>query len=112
MTTPTAMATWGVRHQGGRVLSEQAVFRYRQVVQISKDGFKVYPEAVDLAFGPNSKFETIVKEYRNAKIWTSGGTAPCGLHEVCARTSSKPPPRWAMQRIASRHRPAARGAAY
>jgi len=41
---------------------------YRHVVQISTDGFPAYPEAVDLAFGPYSKFGTIVKEYRNASI--------------------------------------------
>jgi len=41
---------------------------YQQVIQISTDGFPAYPEAVDLAFGPYSKFGTIIKEYRNASI--------------------------------------------
>jgi transposase-like protein/IS1 family transposase len=41
---------------------------YLSVVQISTDGFKVYPEAVDLAFGPYVRYGTIVKEYRNANI--------------------------------------------
>ena len=36
------------------------------VVQISTDGFSPYPEAVDLAFGPNVKYGSIVKQYRNA----------------------------------------------
>ena len=44
------------------------------MVQVSTDGFKCYPEAVDLAFGPNVKFGTIVKEFRNAKrIYTRLG---------------------------------------
>ena len=41
---------------------------YEITTQISTDGFKVYPEAVDLAFGPYVKFGTIVKDYRNAVI--------------------------------------------
>jgi IS1 family transposase len=36
------------------------------VVQISTDGFQPYPEAVDLAFGPNVRYGSIVKEFRNA----------------------------------------------
>ncbi|HXT59967.1 MAG TPA: hypothetical protein VN699_15115 [Pirellulales bacterium] len=39
---------------------------YRQMIQISTDGFAAYPEAVDLAFGPYVKFGTIIKEYKNA----------------------------------------------
>jgi IS1 family transposase len=42
------------------------IFRNEPVVQVSTDGFKCYPEAVDLAFGPNVKFGTIVKDFRNA----------------------------------------------
>jgi hypothetical protein len=38
---------------------------FEQPIQISTDGFMVYPEAVDLAFGPYVKFGTIVKDYRN-----------------------------------------------
>lgn len=41
---------------------------YVPVIQISTDGFPVYPEAVDLAFGPYSRFGTIVKQYRNARM--------------------------------------------
>ncbi len=41
---------------------------YRITVQISTDGFQAYPEAVDLAFGPYSKFGQIVKDYRNAAM--------------------------------------------
>lgn len=41
---------------------------YKQVVQISTDGFNAYPEAVDLAFGPYVKFGTIIKDYRNASM--------------------------------------------
>ncbi len=41
---------------------------FAPVVQISTDGFKVYPEAVDLAFGPYVRYGTIIKEYRNANI--------------------------------------------
>lgn len=41
---------------------------YQPIVQISTDGFAAYPEAVDLAFGPYSKFGTIIKEYRNASM--------------------------------------------
>ena len=51
--------------------SDQHAFQageYRTIVQISTDGFPAYPEAVDLAFGPYSKFGTIIKEYRNASI--------------------------------------------
>lgn len=39
---------------------------FERVVQISTDGFKGYPEAVDLAFGPYCKFGTIIKDFRNA----------------------------------------------
>jgi IS1 family transposase len=39
---------------------------YQQITQVSTDGFKGYPEAVDLAFGPYVKFGTIEKDYRNA----------------------------------------------
>jgi hypothetical protein len=39
---------------------------FDKVVQISTDGFKAYPEAVDLAFGPYCKFGTIIKDFRNA----------------------------------------------
>jgi transposase-like protein/IS1 family transposase len=42
--------------------------KYRQIVQISTDGFAAYPEAVDLAFGPYAKYGTIVKDYRNASM--------------------------------------------
>lgn len=41
---------------------------YRQIVQVSTDGFPGYPEAVDLAFGPYAKYGTIIKEYRNANM--------------------------------------------
>lgn len=43
--------------------SDQHAFQaaeYRIIVQISTDGFPAYPEAVDLAFGPYSKFGTII----------------------------------------------------
>ncbi len=36
------------------------------IVQLSTDGFAPYPEAVDLAFGPNVRYGSIVKEFRNA----------------------------------------------
>jgi IS1 family transposase len=39
---------------------------FEKIVQISTDGFQVYPEAVDLAFGPYCKYGTIIKDYRNA----------------------------------------------
>ena len=51
--------------------SDQHAFQaggFRHIVQISTDGFPAYPEAVDLAFGPYSKFGTIIKEYRNASM--------------------------------------------
>ncbi len=41
---------------------------YTPIRQISTNGFPAYPEAVDLAFGPNVKFGTIIKEYRNATM--------------------------------------------
>jgi transposase-like protein len=41
---------------------------FRRIVQISTDGFKAYPEAVDLAFGHYCRFGTILKQYRNDKI--------------------------------------------
>jgi transposase-like protein/IS1 family transposase len=41
---------------------------YRPVIQISTDGFVVYPEAVEHFFGIHARFGTIIKEYRNAKI--------------------------------------------
>ena len=41
---------------------------YKPITQISTDCFNVYPEAVDLAFGPYVKFWTIRKEYRNASM--------------------------------------------
>ena len=41
---------------------------YRQVCQLSTDGFLAYPEAVDLAFGPYVKYGVIIKDYRNAKM--------------------------------------------
>jgi hypothetical protein len=41
---------------------------YAPIVQISTDGFAAYPEAVDLAFGPYSKYGTIIKDYRNATM--------------------------------------------
>lgn len=41
---------------------------YRPCVQISTDGFAVYPEAVEHFFGWHARFGTIIKEYRNAKI--------------------------------------------
>jgi IS1 family transposase len=40
----------------------------RPVIQVSTDGFKPYPEAVDLAFGPAVKFGVIIKEYRSARM--------------------------------------------
>jgi IS1 family transposase len=40
--------------------------RFQQITQVSTDGFKAYPEAVDLAFGPYVKYGTIIKDYRNA----------------------------------------------
>jgi IS1 family transposase len=36
--------------------------------QISVDGFPVYPEAVDLAFGHDCKLGVIIKEYRNSRL--------------------------------------------
>lgn len=39
---------------------------FERIVQVSTDGFSVYPEAVDLAFGPYVKYGTIIKDYRNA----------------------------------------------
>lgn len=41
---------------------------YTPIVQISTDGWAGYPEAVDLAFGPNARYGTIIKEYRNAAM--------------------------------------------
>ena len=41
---------------------------YRVIVQISTDAFNGYPEAVDLAFGPYAKYDTIIKDYRNANM--------------------------------------------
>ena len=41
---------------------------YQAITQISTDGFKAYPEAIDLAFGPYVKYGTIIKDYRNATI--------------------------------------------
>ncbi len=41
---------------------------YKQIVQISTDGFAAYPEAVDLAFGPYVKYGTIIKQYKNANM--------------------------------------------
>lgn len=41
---------------------------FRQLCQLSTDGFTAYPEAVDLAFGANVKFGTITKEYRNRSL--------------------------------------------
>lgn len=38
------------------------------VPQISGDGFKPYPEAVDLGFGDNVHLGRIVKEYRNGRM--------------------------------------------
>ena len=62
---------------------------YAPVVQISTDGFAVYPEAVDLAFGPYVKFGTIVKEYRNASmIYTPSemvGTKRTGIRGIEGR---------------------------
>ncbi len=49
----------------GRVVTGN-IFRNEPVVQISTDGFQCYPEAVDLAFGPNVKYGSIVIEFRNA----------------------------------------------
>jgi IS1 family transposase len=45
-----------------------AAGRYEYITQISTDGFKGYPEAVDLAFGPYAKFGTIIKDYKNANM--------------------------------------------
>src|SRR5262245_42398781 len=36
--------------------------------QISVDGFPVYPEAVDLAFGHDCKLGVIIKQYRNSRL--------------------------------------------
>lgn len=41
---------------------------FKPVVQISTDGFKGYPEAVDLAFGQFAEYGIIIKEYRNASM--------------------------------------------
>jgi IS1 family transposase len=41
---------------------------YQAVCQLSTDGFKGYPEAVDLAFGPYVKYGVIIKDYRNARM--------------------------------------------
>ena len=41
---------------------------YRQITQISTDGFAGYPEAVDLAFGVYAKHGVIIKEYKNARM--------------------------------------------
>jgi IS1 family transposase len=38
---------------------------YVHITQISTDGFKGYPEAVDLAFGAYAKYGQIIKDYRN-----------------------------------------------
>ena len=45
-----------------------AVGHFQSIVQISTDGFPAYPEAVDLAFGPYSRYGIIIKEYRNARV--------------------------------------------
>ncbi len=62
---------------------------YKQVVQISTDGFAPYPEAVDLAFGPHCRFGTIIKQYRNAAmIYTPSemiGTKRTGVKGIRGR---------------------------
>ena len=39
-----------------------------QRIQISTDGFNVYPEAIDLAFSQYAAHGVLIKEYRNASI--------------------------------------------
>ena len=39
---------------------------YIYITQISSDGFRGYPEAVDLAFGPYARYGQVIKDYRNA----------------------------------------------
>ncbi len=62
---------------------------YKPITQISTDGFNVYPEAVDLAFGPYVKYGTIIKEYRNANmIYTPSemvGTKRTGIKGIEGR---------------------------
>ncbi len=41
---------------------------YKPITQISTGCFNVYPEAVDLAFGPYVKYGTTRNEYRNATM--------------------------------------------
>jgi len=41
---------------------------YQPFTQISTDGFKGYPEAVDLAFGRFAKYGVIDKDYRNVNM--------------------------------------------
>jgi IS1 family transposase len=38
------------------------------IPQVSTDGFPGYPEAVNLAFGPNVRYGVIIKSYRNAHM--------------------------------------------
>ena len=62
---------------------------YKPITQISTDCFNVYPEAVDLAFGPYVKYGTIRKEYRNATmIYTPSemvGTKRKGRRNISGR---------------------------
>lgn len=41
---------------------------FKRLVRFSTDAFVAYGEAIDLAFGPYSKWGTIVKTFRNARI--------------------------------------------
>lgn len=41
---------------------------YKPIIQISTDAFTGYREAIDLAFGPHSKYGQIIKEYRSARM--------------------------------------------
>jgi hypothetical protein len=62
---------------------------YTPIIQISTDGFKAYPEAVDLAFGHYVKYGTIIKEYKNANmIYTPSemvGTKRTGIKGIDQR---------------------------
>src|SRR4029079_16327462 len=64
---------------------------YKEIVQVSTDGFMAYPEAVDLAFGPYVKYGTIIKEHRNANmIYTPSemvGTKRTGIRNIDNRNA-------------------------
>lgn len=65
MLDVAARLTWPKPHASDDHAFTQGDFK--RVIQISTDGFSVYPEAVDLAFGPYARYGTIIKEYRSAK---------------------------------------------